>query len=169
MIIPPLMSRLRRLARDERGAVVVEFALILPLFLIVVFAVMEFARGYQALNAVTTAAREGARLAAVEEEPTSDATFALVKERATNIAGSMFGTDSIVVGAPTCDVAPPDCKVVTVTTSMTMTGVTPILAMFGKPDGLPLSATATFRWERVGSEAGGGGAGGGGGGGEVVP
>jgi Flp pilus assembly protein TadG len=157
MNVPPLMSRLRRLARDERGAVVVEFALILPLFLIVVFAVMEFARGYQALNAVTTAAREGARLAAVEEFPESPETFALVKDRAKTIAGSMFTTDTIVVSQPTCDIAVPDCKVVTVSTSMVMTGVTPILAMFGKPDGLPLSATATFRWERVSSGGGGGG------------
>ena len=50
--------RLRGFARDERGAVVVEFALILPLFVLFVFAIMEFARGYQALNAIQNITRE---------------------------------------------------------------------------------------------------------------
>ena len=141
--------RLRRFTRDERGAVVVEFALILPLFVLFIFAIMEFARGYQALNAITSAAREGARVAAIMPEPTEQMSIDSVTARAKQVAGSMFTTDEITVSAPTCDPDPANCRLVTVTTSITLTGVTPVFALIGKAGGIPISSTASFRWERA--------------------
>jgi Flp pilus assembly protein TadG len=51
-------------ARD-RGAVAVEFALVLPLLLVIVFGVIDFGRAFNAQVTITQAAREGGRLAAL--------------------------------------------------------------------------------------------------------
>lgn len=58
---------LRRAGRgaSDRGAVAVEFALLLPLLLIVIFGVIDFGRALNAQITITQAAREGARLAAL--------------------------------------------------------------------------------------------------------
>lgn len=47
---------------SERGAAVLEFALVLPLLLLLVFAVAEFGRAYYQVITLTHAAREGARV-----------------------------------------------------------------------------------------------------------
>lgn len=63
------MKVLRRikhsLIRSERGAAVVEFALVLPLLILLVFGIIEFGRAYNLYLGVTHAAREGARIASV--------------------------------------------------------------------------------------------------------
>ena len=60
MALPP-----RRSWRDQRGAVAVEFALIVPILVMVVFAIIEFGRGYNARIELTGAVREGARALAL--------------------------------------------------------------------------------------------------------
>ena len=49
--------------RSEDGAQLVEFALVLPLLLLVVLGIAEFGFMFQRYEVVTNAAREGARLA----------------------------------------------------------------------------------------------------------
>lgn len=58
------MSR-RRSGAPDRGAVAVEFALLLPLLLLIIFGVIDFGRALNAQITLTQAAREGARLAAL--------------------------------------------------------------------------------------------------------
>ena len=58
--------RRRRLQRGERGATLVEFALILPLLLALVFGIIEASWAFGQHNDVRHGAREGARLAAVD-------------------------------------------------------------------------------------------------------
>jgi len=53
-----------RRARD-RGAAAVEFALLLPVLLLIVFGIIDFGRALNAQITLTEAAREGARLAAL--------------------------------------------------------------------------------------------------------
>ncbi len=50
---------------ENRGQAVIEFALVLPILLLVVFGITEFGRAILTTNTLNTAAREGARLAAV--------------------------------------------------------------------------------------------------------
>ena len=50
---------------DERGAAMVEFALVLPILLMLVFGLYNFGRGYHAKIELTGAVREGARAAAL--------------------------------------------------------------------------------------------------------
>ena len=51
--------------RNEKGASAVEFALVLPIFVMVVFGIFQFGIAFNNWIAITHAAREGARLAAV--------------------------------------------------------------------------------------------------------
>lgn len=51
--------------RRERGQTLVEFALVAPLLLLVIFGTIEFCFLYQSANTVNFAAREGARVGAV--------------------------------------------------------------------------------------------------------
>jgi Flp pilus assembly protein TadG len=63
------MTRLR----SERGAVAVEFALVLPLLLLILLAIMEFGRAYNVQLSLTNAARETARTMAIKSTSLSDA------------------------------------------------------------------------------------------------
>ncbi|MCI0391557.1 MAG: pilus assembly protein [Acidobacteria bacterium] len=54
--------RRRSIGLSERGQSMVEFALILPLFLVFIFAVLEIGRAWSAKQSLTIAAREGARI-----------------------------------------------------------------------------------------------------------
>jgi hypothetical protein len=55
---------------NNKGNAVLEFALILPLLLLILFGITEFGRAIMTTNVLNSAAREGARLAAVS--PLSD-------------------------------------------------------------------------------------------------
>ncbi len=66
----------RRRGRGDRGAALVEFALIaMPLFLIL-FGTIEFGWAFFQLNDIRHGAREGIRLVAVDADPTPDYTGA---------------------------------------------------------------------------------------------
>lgn len=52
---------MKRTRSEDRGATLVEFALIAPLLFLLLFGVIEFGRVIATFTAVTTAAREGAR------------------------------------------------------------------------------------------------------------
>jgi Flp pilus assembly protein TadG len=54
--------RLARRLRGARGAELVEMALILPILLVVIAGIIDFALMFQAAEVVTNAAREGARV-----------------------------------------------------------------------------------------------------------
>ena len=58
--------------RSERGAVVVEFALLLPVLLMIIVGTIEFGRVYSQFQVFNGAAREGARCAAVQATPFRD-------------------------------------------------------------------------------------------------
>jgi len=58
-----LIRRLRRVCADSRGTELVEFALVLPIILVVFAAVVDFGLLFNNYETVTNAAREGARLA----------------------------------------------------------------------------------------------------------
>ena len=57
---------MRHLTRNgERGAAAIEFALVLPILIMLVFGIIEFSRGYNAKTELTGAVREGARALAL--------------------------------------------------------------------------------------------------------
>jgi Flp pilus assembly protein TadG len=60
------MTKTRRQLRRQRGAVAVEFALIMPVLLLILVGTLEFGRVWSQLQVFQGAAREGARCAAVK-------------------------------------------------------------------------------------------------------
>ena len=56
-----------RRQRDERGQAIVEFALIVSIFVLVLMGIFDFGRAIFAFNTINQAAREGARLAIVDQ------------------------------------------------------------------------------------------------------
>jgi Flp pilus assembly protein TadG len=51
--------------RDERGGAAVEFALVMPVLVLILFGIIEFARAWNVRQTLTDAVREGARVAVV--------------------------------------------------------------------------------------------------------
>jgi len=58
-------KRIRKTLGNEKGQNLVEFALVVPLLLILVFGIAEFGRAWMTQNILTGAAREAVRLLAV--------------------------------------------------------------------------------------------------------
>lgn len=74
---------MRRLREDRRGQAMVELAIVLPILLLLVMGIIDFGRIYHGYLAVTTAAREAARQAAI------GATDAEIKETALTAASPL--------------------------------------------------------------------------------
>lgn len=55
---------------NDRGAAAVEFALVLPVLLVLVFGIIEFGRAYNLQTTLTAAARQGARVMALKNNET---------------------------------------------------------------------------------------------------
>lgn len=64
----PVRRLLRRIRNTEAGQALVEFTMILPIFLLLLFALVDFGRAFYTWLVVTQAAREGARAAAVQAD-----------------------------------------------------------------------------------------------------
>jgi Flp pilus assembly protein TadG len=67
------LPALRR-GRGQRGAAMVEFALVIPVFLLVVMGVIDFGATFNDYNAVRQGVREGARQAVVADWDLADCT-----------------------------------------------------------------------------------------------
>lgn len=61
-----------RLAADERGQALAEFALIMPMLFLLIAGILGFGRAYSLQQVVVDAAREGARAAVVQNTATAD-------------------------------------------------------------------------------------------------
>jgi Flp pilus assembly protein TadG len=62
----PVKRLLKRFRDTEAGQALVEFTMILPIFLILLFGLVDFGRGFYSWLVLTNAAREGARVAATQ-------------------------------------------------------------------------------------------------------
>src|SRR6266571_8289178 len=94
---PNLPKCLKRPRRGQRGQAMVEFALGLPLLLMVVFAIVDFGRAYSVYVTITNAAREGARYGVTDPTDTSGITSAV-----TNAAGP-YNDSNLTVSTPSCN------------------------------------------------------------------
>jgi Flp pilus assembly protein TadG len=87
---------LRKNRKDgERGQSLVEFTLIVPIFLILVFAIVDFGMGLYSWITVTNAAREGARLGTV------GADHASITARVRDTAGNL-DNENLTVTVTNC-------------------------------------------------------------------
>ncbi len=83
----------RRLASQHRhGTTIVESAFVLPVFLFMVFAMIEFGHAQMAVNLLNSSCRSGARIGAVE-----GTTTAQVEARVGQILSSAFSTGDVSI------------------------------------------------------------------------
>lgn len=121
---------------DERGAVAAEFALVLPILLILIFGMVQLGLTYQRQEAVHAAAREGARVASL---PTTTTT-----EACASATSALSGTG--FTATPTCT-ASGDCSSSSGTVVVTVTVSNSIeIPFFGSPT-FDLTGLGEFRCE----------------------
>jgi len=144
------MTRGRRLWRSEQGAELIEFALVLPMLLLVVLGIVEFGLLFQRFEVLNNAAREGARMAVLPGYTTADVSSRVVAY--TNAAG--INTPALVAGNvrvqnTTIGAAPGiQCKRVIVDYTYTFQFLPGIGSMFGGTfTTVPLQAVSVMRIE----------------------
>ena len=140
--------------RSERGAALVEFALVVPLLMMMMCAAIDFGLAVYTLNNLTAAVREGGRYAAVIDKPTWLANGganaqALVRDRVYKyIVGMNNGLDSTQTKA-LISVTNPDPASGIITVRITAYPYKPVtpLANLMRLQTINMNRTAIFRWE----------------------
>lgn len=82
--------------RSERGAAAVEFALVLPLLIILVLGMVEFGRAFQVQSTLAAAAREGVRIVALHDD--SAAATAAVQSASTSLDPGLTAGNIAIAG-----------------------------------------------------------------------
>jgi hypothetical protein len=94
--IRPVVARSNR-----RGAVAVEFAIVAPILVAVVFGLIELGRAFETQNMLEVAAREGARFASMDRdgllEPGESANEKMVEDVKTMLASNGIPPDQVTV------------------------------------------------------------------------
>jgi Flp pilus assembly protein TadG len=130
--------------KRKKGQSLVEFALLLPFFLLMVVGVAEFGRAWMTRNILTGAAREGARVAAVQLNPATSVSAGGAAVTAVLASAGITTPPPLVNVNPAPGLPFPAVRVdVTYTYSIAITGFIP-----GLPGSFPLTGTATMRRER---------------------
>jgi hypothetical protein len=103
------MVMLRRFTKRDRtrGQSLVEFALVLPILLILLLGILDFGRAIYAFNSVSNGARSGARVAIVNQDV--DDITAAVEEEAFGLGGVDVTFDPNVEGLAPCPQSNVDC------------------------------------------------------------
>ena len=79
----PLKRATKRRGDRERGQSLAEFALVVPIFLMLIFAIVDFGMGFHSYITVTNSVREGARVGAI------GADAATIETRVRDTAGTL--------------------------------------------------------------------------------
>jgi hypothetical protein len=102
-------ARQRRVSsRDEAGAALVEFALIIPVLAVMLFGALDFGKAYNYWIDTTHLANEGARYAAVNRnpDPTAPSLLAAIKRQANTAELLNGGTSSVPDALQVCAYLP---------------------------------------------------------------
>lgn len=95
---PAVLPSARR-RRRRRGQSLVEFSLVAPLFFFLAFGMVDFGRAIYYENMLTSAAREGARIAILPDNPCNTIYGSSNNNGATSCTGSGSGNGTTVCGA----------------------------------------------------------------------
>jgi len=138
------LEKLCRLCRNNRrGAAAVEFAIIAPVFFLLVFGMIEFGRMIMVQQIITNASREGARIAVLDGATTSGVTT-----QVTNYldGAGVRGANVTVDPDPPTDAGWGEPVTVEVTIPFSNVSWLPVPMFVGDMD---LSSTASMRRETV--------------------
>jgi Flp pilus assembly protein TadG len=143
--------RLSRSLKSEQGAELIEFALVLPLLLLVVLGIAEFGFIFMRYEVVTNAAREGARMAVLPGYQTADVQARVIAY--TNAGGAPGLTAPNVVVEDTtvplgAGITPMQCRRVTVNYTYNYRFLDGIAGLFGAAyTSIPMRAVSEMRIE----------------------
>ena len=118
-------DRLARRLGSERGAVAVEFALVVPLLLVLLFGIISVSRAFQVQGTLSGAAREAARTMAIQNDVGA----------AKSAAVFAASTSSLPLSAGDVTISPTSCT--------------------GKPPTQNITVTIKSQFQPAGSFAGG--------------
>lgn len=122
----------------ERGAAMVEFALVFPLLIVLIMGIVEVGRAYHVQTSLSNAAREGVRTMALGNNATAARTAA--KNAATTLSPPL--TDAqLTISPATCTSG----AQVTMTVKYTTSYITALPGMVGVGNSLTLTGKGTMR------------------------
>jgi hypothetical protein len=131
-----------RTRRAELGQALAEFALVLPVLMLLIAGIVEFGRAWNIKQAVTDAAREGARYAVVADgDVTLDVVEAKIKERL-----ALASIDSAIVQFDG-DFHEPGEMTVSVSTEYRLALIGVLMRWAGGPRDVTIDTHATMRSE----------------------
>jgi len=147
-----LTGRKKKTTR-ERGQALIEFAMVIPILLILAFAIIDFGWAMRDYVTLTNAAREGARLGVVACKTAANETA--IKQRAVDYSSDLLELADVTVndGTALCSTVPVAGTALKVRVDYDYTFITPLWGIveafsFGAlPDALTLSSTTTMRLE----------------------
>lgn len=130
---------------NQRGAVAAEFAILLPVLLLIVFGTMEFGMMMYGREIVTNATREGARYGIVAQAPPVTS-GQMITQATTYLTGTGVNPASVTFSVPAC------CGVTGTPVTMSAIYRYPwfipyIPTMLSLPSPLPITITTTMRHE----------------------
>ena len=129
-----------RRRRSQRGQSLAEFAMVVPVFLILLFGVVDFSLGLKAWLTVTNASREGARVLVLGQSCTQ------VTDQARNVASSLNPPVTVTITPSSCDGSAGDAM--TVTVSYTYSSITPLGNFVNLLTGpITMTSSSTMRHE----------------------
>ena len=132
----------RCVRKTRRGAAAVEFAVVLPVFVILVFGMIEYGRMVMVQQVITNASREGARCAVLDGATTSSVQSAVT----TYLSNAQVSGGSTAVTPEPATAASGDPVTVTVSIPFSAVSWLPSPMYLG---GKTLSASTSMRRESV--------------------
>ena len=97
-IVPLRSARRARRGDPRRGQALVEFALVIPILLLLLLGVVDFARAWNVYEVLTDAAREGAREAVVDNGKSEAEIRTIVRSAAGRAGIALPDTDITITG-----------------------------------------------------------------------
>lgn len=133
----------RSCRRNRRGAAVVEFAIVAPVFFLLVFGMIEYGRMVMVQQVITNASREGARRAVLDGVTDADVSAAVNSYLAN---ATVSGATTTVTTTPPVPPDVADARTVTVTIPFSQVSWLPSPMFLGSTT---LRASTTMRRETV--------------------
>ena len=136
--------RRRRLVA-RRGAVIVEFALVVPFLALIVFGVIDFSRAYGQMNALDSALREGARFGSKWKNYAVGDYRTAVKDKIQSYA-TTYGFNGLDLTKVAVNTGGINNEFITVTVTAHPIPLATLSRFMPVPP-LTLTRSVTFRWE----------------------
>ena len=146
-----IKRRIRTTLGDECGAALVEFAIIFPVLIILLFGMIDFGRAFFTRNNLVAAAREGARYGAVLPNACAgawpDSIRARTSRYVTTIGGRAPTAAQLVVTTPGGCAANVSTNVMVSITGYPFQPITPVFRLINFTAATSITVSATYRWE----------------------